>query len=160
VSSPECHPRRSAVQVTRSNELHKHKHWTEPRGLVRVDGMSDQSFLEDQRLSDRRFLRFAGYPHQTIYAHYLYTRTWSDPSMKTYRLIRTVAVGRGRGPCGMLTVRRRTLNGVKPRLGSWEIRFDGHRRYRPMPLLKVYGNTRCLLVYARWRANGGMCGLQ
>jgi hypothetical protein len=74
-------------------------------------------------------LRFGGFPHQTIYAHYLW-RTIRHLRHVQY-LIRTKVLGRARGSCGLVTVREPLLAGVQLREGEWAIQYDEQRRFRP-----------------------------
>jgi hypothetical protein len=63
-----------------------------------------------------------------VFAHYLYRR----------KVRKTVRLGRPRGRCGHLRVRRVQLPIRRPRVGTWTLQADQQRRYRWPPASSAY----------------------
>jgi hypothetical protein len=63
-----------------------------------------------------------------VFAHYLYGR----------KVRKTVRLARPRGRCGRVRVRRVQLPIRRPRVGTWTLQADQHRRYRWPPASSAY----------------------
>lgn len=74
--------------------------------------------------------QFAGYPNATIYAHFAYLKQAPRGGFFShYRYVATTTFGPTSGPCGVLNVRRPLFEGLRTRVGWWQIQFDTNRRY-------------------------------
>jgi hypothetical protein len=102
------------------------------------------------------FWEFAGMPHATVYAHYLFSR--GGPS--GYRHVGTARFGRTRGDCGVLRMRRPTFRGVAFRAGFWQIQFDTQRRYRRRSVISWLTLMRCGMTTSSLRLTLGTCGIR
>jgi hypothetical protein len=73
---------------------------------------------------------FAGFPDDTIYAHFAYSSNETVP-LRAYRYQRTVRLGRTSGACSTLRIRRALFRSVGIRAGWWWLQFDRSPRYHP-----------------------------
>jgi hypothetical protein len=77
--------------------------------------------------------QFAGYPNATIYAHFVYSK--QPPRYRFFghhRSVATTTFGSTSGPCGVLNVSRPLFEGVRTRVGWWQVQFDTSTAYQPL----------------------------